>query len=1579
MKQIIKLFHNKGRELLLVILSLFFSFAVYASDGEELTMSDFYIKVLSETNKTCEIVKFRSYEGAGYLVIPPTVTQGGKNPVYYKVIGISSRARITDIQYYWNGMGHIDMSGATNLEYIGDSVFYFPKEIKLESIDLSGLINLKKIGKDAFRCDERGSSGSLAPDLDFTKCVNLESIGERALYGQQSVTKLDFSNCSKLSSIGAKAFCGMGIESIVFHPSAPLKEIPDNLVYDVINSAKALTTVVLPVGQVERIGKQAFKYSHALESINPDGLTNVKVFGEECFRDCEKLSFELPVFRNLERIEDYAFYNCGIKGNLDLPSDSPLQYIGTYSLAYNSLTSVDLSNLTQLAKIGNYAFYGNSSLKNFSVKGCQSLTSIGNAILGVSKVGTYSLPAVLDLSDLSSLTSIGTVPFMRRNEIKTFDCSNCPELTSAGAITYAGGLKNLLMGGCPNLFIDGMKIKASEMPALEYADFSDARAKEIAANTFSGFQNLKTLKIGGCLELEAIGENAFSDNPLLEVENLNLSESRNLVTIGDRAFSNSPGIKQIDLSGCIMLKEIGEEAFLGCSGLEKVNLKDCRRLKKIGDRCFKGSGLTEILLPEAVTSVGVETFTECQNLKYIVSDALVPPVVAGSESIFSEPTKAEGILIVEESVMQTYSDTFPWSEIGIYPMGTVGNVKVIIDQEDCNNGDPVNLRLEWEPSCAPPPSTMFTNWYIDYDLSEYTQASANLDLPFDYDTDENPLYSLTRDRSGESAVFMGKWPGKFNINVSQNINSLQGNHNIRWFDNKNVSVNPVKPTSIRFEKDEYIFSVADEYADITLIPEPANASAERIFWPNGIPNFDADHLVKPFTLRFKIKGLVDSEDVNYAAWIVGDEEFQEKLCHTKIKVVNAQLDLLSLKSQKSEMDDGTEQLLSVSYEPEFAYVSGFNWEIINSPKDAPVAELIATDDKKTMKLKALRPGEVEIKVSPEGNSELSKTIKVIVKPVRLEAISVPVDIDNFKKSDGNIKLNLVTVPENATVYSAVWSVDDESLLEVVSSEGKGVELKPKSIGTTNLRVCVNGTSTKYAFRPVTVTTSHPVEAMDLSGENIVIDGKGEETLSIISLIPEEADLELISWETDKDGIIEIEKSEDLRSIKIRSLAAGDCVLTVSTDGGTGLIKEVPVKVTDVALESISLDRESLSLILHGDAEEVEATITPANALPAELIWETGNSGVFEVTTSASGKAYLTGINPGRAKLTVYDKNNPEIRDEMTVAVHSVVPFTKLSFDESLYSLTTGTETTLHPSYDPADADLGSLRWESNDPQIAAVDEAGNVRGLKVGKTVITAYTTDGSHLSAHCYVQVRPIEGVVPDHKISLSEEEVHIAPGERFSLTATLDPAEAEVEMEWSVEDTSIVKVLTDINSREAGFYALKEGSTFITATSKSDPGISASCEVIVGKIVLNSIKIERNYDEVDLTDGTHQVRAVLDPYYFSPKLQWTSSDESVATIKPKENGYADITPLRAGDTMIRVEHMDHPDINDYYLLSVNDIATEIKDISAEEKRVDVYTVTGFLLRENIKVSELENLEPGVYLIADKNGVRKTIIGNFK
>lgn len=195
-------------------------------------------------------------------------------------------------------------------------------------------------------------------------------------------------------------------------------------------------------------------------------------------------------------------------------------------------------------------------------------------------------------------------------------------------------------------------------------------------------------------------------------------------------------------------------------------------------------------------------------------------------------------------------------------------------------------------------------------------------------------------------------------------------------------------------------------------------------------------------------------------------------------------------------------------------------------------------------------------------------------------------------------------------------------------------------------------------------------------------------------------------------------------------------------------EESSIKTEETQDIAVSLDKTALSL-REGESEKLTVSVTPETVQITEIKWEssepavavvTGNSTVSGNTVSGndvlSKEATVTCIKEGTAKITakitVTDSKGTvtEKTAECSIEVKSSVDSVTLNKNE--LELSVGNSETLSAEVTPSDKQ-SVLTWTSSNPEIAAVSENGEVKGIAPGSTVITAQA--GSR-TAECKVTV---------------------------------------------------------------------------------------------------------------------------------------------------------------------------------------------------------------------------------------------------
>ena len=331
----------------------------------------------------------------------------------------------------------------------------------------------------------------------------------------------------------------------------------------------------------------------------------------------------------------------------------------------------------------------------------------------------------------------------------------------------------------------------------------------------------------------------------------------------------------------------------------------------------------------------------------------------------------------------------------------------------------------------------------------------------------------------------------------------------------------------------------------------------------------------------------------------------------------------------------------------------------------------------------------------------------------------------------------------------------------------------------------------------------------------------------------------------------------------------------------------PPAPTTVSVTGVSLNKTSLSLV-EGGSESLTATISPDNATNKAVSWKSSDTGV--ATVDGSGK--VTAVKAGSATITVTTTDGGKTATCSVTVTSKTVSVTGVKLDNGKLELKAGETAQLTATVEPSDASDKSLEWTSSDAKVATVDASGKVTAVGVGSATITVKTKDGGK-TATCAVTVAPVavEGVTVEPAKS------EVVEGNTVQLKATVSPADANQEVEWTSSDSEIATV-----DKNGLVTTIKPGTVYIVVRSKAYTDKQASCEVIVKQDdKLKSIAFDAS--EVQLETGqSRTLKVVFTPDYAANKnVSWSSSDPSIASVKD-----GNVTGVKEGKATITATSED-------------------------------------------------------------------------
>ena len=189
----------------------------------------------------------------------------------------------------------------------------------------------------------------------------------------------------------------------------------------------------------------------------------------------------------------------------------------------------------------------------------------------------------------------------------------------------------------------------------------------------------------------------------------------------------------------------------------------------------------------------------------------------------------------------------------------------------------------------------------------------------------------------------------------------------------------------------------------------------------------------------------------------------------------------------------------------------------------------------------------------------------------------------------------------------------------------------------------------------------------------------------------------------------------------------------------------------VKANKITLNKENVTFTALNQTFSLSATVTPENAEEKAVGWNSNNMSV--VTVDKDGK--ITAVGKGSAEVFCFLKSNGEVFAKCSVTVQipdtqpeptkpeqkptepEVVKVSGITLNPDIsLKIEEGGSSKITATVVPSNATNSSVKWVSSSPDVATVDDSGNVTALKAGSTYITCTAVDGSGVSASCPVTV---------------------------------------------------------------------------------------------------------------------------------------------------------------------------------------------------------------------------------------------------
>ena len=592
-------------------------------------------------------------------------------------------------------------------------------------------------------------------------------------------------------------------------------------------------------------------------------------------------------------------------------------------------------------------------------------------------------------------------------------------------------------------------------------------------------------------------------------------------------------------------------------------------------------------------------------------------------------------------------------------------------------------------------------------------------------------------------------------------------------------------------------------------------------------------------------------------------------------------------------------------------------------------------------------GKVTITATAADGSGKKATVTVnYAKFVEDVAITGNTNVGANKK----ITLKAEVTPSDATTKTVTWKSSDTSVATVT---GKGIVTGNKNIKEAT-EVTITATATdgtgivaehKIWVGPAVTSVSILKDDEVVNGDTFYFDTGCENPDDLILTLdattaPDGAGDEIVWTSSNKavatvtDGVVTV-------------LKAGKATITAAATDGSG--KKATVTVSASKLVQDIKVTGTTELLAVGKTTTLKATVYPTDATNKSYTWKSENTSV--ATISSKGVVTAKKVTePTEVWFQAVAKDGSEVMGEycITIAPATTKVYIYKAEDETRTPLTgtlgvdfDGEEVTidLNSYTDPENAVDWTL-WSSNNEDVATVEpEEGIVTVIAAGKATITAAAADGTGKKASIVINAA---NMVEEINIFGTTDELGF--GKTTTLSYTVYPEDATTQtVTWKSSDTSVATVSSTgvvkassklTEAKEVTIYAVaNDGSGVVGEYPMTIRPLATEIRFVepnglLGKNDIIKLDLNKEADSVPLEALVLPGDLEAWEFYASQKVEWSSADESIATVD--ESG--EVWAVAEGTTTVTAKALDGSGVKGTVTVNVRYAVKNVTLTGAEE-----------------------------------------------
>ena len=744
---------------------------------------------------------------------------------------------------------------------------------------------------------------------------------------------------------------------------------------------------------------------------------------------------------------------------------------------------------------------------------------------------------------------------------------------------------------------------------------------------------------------------------------------------------------------------------------------------------------------------------------------------------------------------------------------------------------------------------------------------------------------------------------------------------------------------------------------VTTTIAPEAASDKSLVWtveaPNGTPE----------KLTVDENGVITANDYN----IFGENTYYVTATSVDNPLVSATVAINVIMQNAEEVVLNKEELTLAIGQTETLVATVLPEAAVQDVLWSSSNDNVVKIDQKTGLMTAIAAGEAIITANSNDKYTMQqppfKTCKVTVtSDYAVTSIVLP---EAFELGIGESRaLEAIVGPDNATDKSIVWSVEaPNNTPEKLTIDENGVVTANdyNAVADNTYYVVATSASTPNVSAKVAVTVViKNAEEVVLNKTSMIL-GIGQTETLTATVLPTGASQDVL-WRSSNDKVAKVDQKTGL----ITAVAAGEAVITADSNDpyATSQPPHADCKITVVAGRVVtSIELPETVEVYAGQSVDLAPVVNPGDAADLTLTWTvvSESNTPEKISVSADGVVTANSYNMSGSNeytVTATSKSNPSVSASTKVVVKPI-NVTSVVVENAEITLSVGETLTLNPTALPEGSSQMFLFSSSNPSVASVVQSTGVITAKAAGETIITIYSNDPYTMEQPPYTTVKVTVLAAGTVTSITLPETVEVFVGKSVNLNPVVAPENAtDKSLTWTVSGSDTpekISVSAD-GVVTANSYNMSGSNEYtVTATSKSNPSVSASTKVVVKPINVTSVVVENA--EITLSVGeTLTLNPTALPEGSSQMFLFSSSNPSVASVV-QSTGV--ITAKAAGETIITIYS------NDPYTMEQPPYTTV--------KVTVIQPVTSITLPETVEVyvGESVNLNP---VVAPENASNKAL-----